>query len=690
MPKRHLKQFWERAGKPSPPPLDRDGTAIPIKSLPDEAIADKKLLKEHRQRVGEALRFLELADWMLEGTESGLTKDEQKRQYDEISLSAAHMTAVGVAMHTTEAYRERAKADPDEKPFLKRIPKNTKHFEKWAKTLTEAIRKDVFEALRQGDTGRDIFAYIHRHAIAWALRDISKQYDRQTLEALPDNEYKRLLRDETAKVAHEEHFTFLGQYAVAMTRAALEAMDPDVMPLPELRAFLGLDPKASERPKLRPTASPDPFQNALVPFATGAPVDGAIRAIFQARTGWTPDEDGRPRYVHKVEGPKFYGMFSYHIMLPDPSGETLALAQKQLAEAILQDMGADTAWLHMALLAYAAQTHKDEQFVIPRQAVYRVLGLDKRTDLTRNEKDERSFAEMSRLMSLGVAIMRLQLDGRQLDYNRRIGRIWDIGWDEYGQSLLTPEQVGQWTRKYQDWQLVGRPGVLWADLFLYGEPMRQFGTMARDMIDSIDRRKAPLSAGLAVQLVFQSRFSPGEAVRIRNRDIIEFTGGKLQPEDRRLRHEARVQVMDAIWEQERWGWGLDFSEWPEDLRPDFEADRADAMLTGDGSEAAADRWPEGYWDRFINATTHFITPAPILEANLKATRQLPAPEPRRRQSKRITASAFKETRQALKWTQKDVAQYLGVSQQLVSHMETGRRDIKAVYMRKLERALSDK
>ena len=47
------------------------------------------------------------------------------------------------------------------------------------------------------------------------------------------------------------------------------------------------------------------------------------------------------------------------------SSEDFALAQKELAHAILKDMGPDTAWLHMALLAYAAQTTKGEMFFIP-------------------------------------------------------------------------------------------------------------------------------------------------------------------------------------------------------------------------------------------------------------------------------------------------------------------------------------
>ena len=49
------------------------------------------------------------------------------------------------------------------------------------------------------------------------------------------------------------------------------------------------------------------------------------------------------------------------------------------------------------------------------------------------------------------------------------------------------------------------------------------------MIDTIDRRK-PLGCWFGSATCVQSALSPGELVRIRNRDIIEFVGGDTQPE----------------------------------------------------------------------------------------------------------------------------------------------------------------
>ncbi len=666
--------------------LEEDGKMLGDLMMPADSIQGLSE-DEVTRRALAAHRRLQVAQQMLDQQNiKEAAKISGPGMVESMALFAATICAVDILT----VWSERAQHDSNERPYLERLEgpdAEDKALDRVVGFLTET----VLEPLKKPRSVEHLYTWVWQHIIAGALEELEEEHGTETIAVMPDELFDKLLYQQVYEKQNvQEAMTrLLLLYAQDMARDWLEELDPQNRPLPELRYLMGLegtpegasDLTATMQVQKAPPASPNPFADELTYISTAAPGLGAVLAIFQAPKGWHDDESGNPRFVHRVDGAKLKGAFSYHIMVPG-SSQDFALAQKELAHAILQDMGPDTAWLHMALLAYAAQTTKGEKFIIPRQIVYRVLGLDKRTDLTRSEKDARCFAEISRLMSLGLAITFLQLDGRQLDFNRRIGHLWDIGWYEYGQRYLTPEQVGEWTISYAEWQLQGRPGALWADPFLYGEPMRQIGVMAGGMIGTIDRRKAPLSAGLAVQLVFQSRFSPGEVVRIRNRDIIEFVGGDTHPEDRRLRHGARVQVMDAIFEQERWGWRVDFSEWPEDLRPDLAANQADDMLTGDGSEAAAGRWPEGYWEPFINAATRFVTPAPMLEANLKATKQLPAP--RKNKRKTVTASEFKEARQRLGWTQKEAAQYLGVSQQLISYMENGRREIKAAYMRKLE------
>jgi AcrR family transcriptional regulator len=194
-----------------------------------------------------------------------------------------------------------------------------------------------------------------------------------------------------------------------------------------------------KRRKVALPPSPNPFLNAVVPFASCKPAMGTVEAIFNAKAGWPLDENGLPRYVVRMEGKRAKGDFSYHILLPTDSPDEEAintLAQKELALQILRDLGPDTAWLHMLLLAYAVETRRGERFVTPREVIYRILGLDKRSDLDRGEKDARCFDEIDHLRRLGINIMRLELNGKELTYGRRMGPIWELAWEEYGQGYL--------------------------------------------------------------------------------------------------------------------------------------------------------------------------------------------------------------------------------------------------------------
>jgi len=493
----------------------------------------------------------------------------------------------------------------------------------------------------------------------------------------------------------------------------LAALDLDRQPLTELAKVLGLAPEApgeAPDPLLHKAplalASPGlfPVGRRLAPFATGAPAYGAAKALLQARR-WPVDEDGRPHFVHRVEGQHVRGLFHYQILVPpEPSGGDVTLAHAELARSILKDMGRDTAWLHMLLLAYAAETRQGEAAVIPRLAFYRALGLDKRTDIPRQEKDRRCHAELDRLRSLGLSVLHLYLQGKDLTkdvrYHRRTGQLWTLATDEFGQASLEAEG-DRWVQRWDDWQVLARPGE-WAGQFLYGAPLRQLGYLAKELFTHLDRRRALWGPDLAVYLAFEGRFEPRARLKVRNKHIVEFAGGDPRPADRERRRETQNRLKSAIEEQRAWGWTIDYSEWPEAMRPDRDADRADrlAQAGSDGTEATPRRAPRDYWADFINAHTVFIAPDDLLTWNRKAAaakrpaRKTAAPkgQPAVAVAKTllvsntsqalaadgaplVTAKVLRDLRRRRGASLEAMARYLGVSRTLVSYMETGKRNV---------------
>lgn len=444
--------------------------------------------------------------------------------------------------------------------------------------------------------------------------------------------------------------------------------------------------------------TPNPLLQPLAAFASGAPAFGAVKAILN-KAGWEPDEDGFPRFVTTFKGRKVQAELAYHIILPyNPSTETVILAQKELAYEMLRSMGPDTVWLHMLLLAYTARVQKGEKCVIPRQAVYKALGLEHRTDLTRREKDQRCFEEIRRLQSIGLSILQLRLNGKDVSYERRRGYMWHLATREFGQVRLEEER-GRFVQRFEDWQLLAAPGH-WADLFLFGEPLRQVGWLAQDMFEKIDRRRSTWAIALAVMLTFYGRFDPKARISLTMAQIIEFAGGDLAPTDRGARYEIRMQVLNAIAEQEKWGWTVDRSDWPDWLRrkTDMDLDKADEMVTGDGSEAApgSARIPAGSWDIFLAVTTHFEPPQELQALNMRAAgiKALPPGTPQQKtgpkgkstskpKAHRFKASDLRELRLRMNMTQDQMAEYLGVSQNMVSLMERGKRAISAEVQKRL-------
>jgi DNA-binding transcriptional regulator YiaG len=446
--------------------------------------------------------------------------------------------------------------------------------------------------------------------------------------------------------------------------------------------------------------TPSPFgKNKIAPFVSAPPAWGAAKAIFAAKSGWEPDEEGRPRYVLDIGGNNLKGRVIYHIILPwDATEEDITIAHKELAWKILKDMGADTAWLHMLLLSYAVDSTRREdrskRFVIPREEIYHCLGLDKRSDLSRTEKDLRALAEIKKLRHLGLQIDYLQWAGKKTirrkghkqevdvyNFDRRIGALWEISLHQFGQAYKAQDKDGNIVTLWTDWQLVGSEGM-WGNVFLHGDKsLRQFGYIAREMLEKVDRYRCPWGAALAVMLTFQARFNPFGQVEATNREIISFAGGEEYPTDFRRRYDIKQQVLNAIEEQRKWGLEPDYSLWPKYLQPGEDAN----ILEEDPG-----RLPPRYWDDFLKCKTIF---RPVkdsqAEAVVQANRQVKhLPEPTiakalPKPQKAWTGSAIKELRRKLGFTQKQLAAYLGVSSMLVSHLETGRRRPNPQLKRKL-------
>ena len=204
-----------------------------------------------------------------------------------------------------------------------------------------------------------------------------------------------------------------------------------------------------------------PFKNGLAPFASSAPAFGAVRAFLTSKE-WKKDDEGRPYFIHAIEGEKLKGKFAYQVIIKQ--GVSIELVQKELAWNLVNQLGIDAAWVHLLLLSYAAVTTKENRtFCIPREEFYRCLGLNKNKNLNQEEKDKKCIEILNQLQSIGMQILHLELTGKTKREGREVQTfsyqagtfpLWDIHLNKFGQGFFDVKD-GKIKCYYKDWQIVG-------------------------------------------------------------------------------------------------------------------------------------------------------------------------------------------------------------------------------------------
>jgi len=424
-------------------------------------------------------------------------------------------------------------------------------------------------------------------------------------------------------------------------------------------------------------------------FASNPVVYGAIRLMFAPREKWGEDDYKRPLYVHRTDGAHLHGSIQYTIIVPSTDNEPARVVAPETAWQVLDTCGADTAWLHMLLCAYASDRWRTDKadygraFVIDREQVIRALGIPA---ISRSEQDRRALEHITALRSINV--QRIDLDpvyikGDKALFNfahMRPHELWNITMRECGQMYW--DFGGPQIPRYQTWQLVGREG-LWAEAFLDGpSSLRQFGWISPEQFESLDRRSCPWAHPLTIELAFRNRFLQGKPITLSNAYIIELCGGNTMPSTKQGRYDTQLQVHNAIWATERYGCKPDFSEWPREMWPvptPEEMDAADDAVFLDGAGAASRRMPKGYWETWLHCRTTFIMPAAVAVANA-VHRELPAPKPK---PAALTGEDVKRLREERGLTQGALAEALGVTQQFISSVERGRRSLNARQQKRL-------
>ncbi|MDX2241515.1 MAG: helix-turn-helix domain-containing protein [Leptolyngbyaceae cyanobacterium bins.302] len=403
----------------------------------------------------------------------------------------------------------------------------------------------------------------------------------------------------------------------------------------------------------------------IEPIPTGAPFISSLES--QLRRDLWSDRDGIAVFS-KIAKSNPQNYIEHYISTP---GDVTTLPW-DAAEKIINNFGFNTVKLQLILASHAMNQEEpwSGSFTLSGEDVIKNLGWNNRKDISLNQK-------LSELASCAFALDCLlvkvewkegQISRRKTQVTIQTSRMWNISISATGQKNLLTSKIENLDKV----ELQVQPG-LWTKGFLNRggakakEALHQFGYLAQSVL-RIDPYHNELALRLALHLTVESRIHTSGEYRVKTLlgSLLVGYHTKLEQalKDRYKARDLVDQWNEALKTLMKLGWTVEFDQnYPESLRPDSQV-----------------RKPKGYVNILIESKLTVRPPEPIPELLERKKggkfndRRKPKPQLPAIQTIPITGEQVREARKSKGWSQAKLAGTLGVSQQLISHIESGRRE----------------
>lgn len=472
-------------------------------------------------------------------------------------------------------------------------------------------------------------------------------------------------------------------------------------------------PKLLTSPSLFPAEKKDRMASALV-------IWGASDILTQKQNlVWDLDSEGKLCLIRSAINNK--GEIHYWITdLSDLSNEHPATLAGTAALATLETFDIRAACMHLIYAGHATKLERpwEQEFVIDDRQIEDYLGLNKRKDKTRAEK----LALIEKLASQPCQITTF------------------ISWPAQGQiKAFTVSETRVWQmveiqRHYQgnlfgERELIGltfrvRAGY-WAKYFLNAQGAKekqayyQCGTFSKHLLQKVMQiwQHRPGAARLLVWLLFKTKFE--QQYPITGQTLMEVAYGKQKilevrkTENKKLRQQLADDFeLDLLTLAENnWLFYFDPETYPSEIQP---------YWAGRGNKSR----PRGYFARILAGRVWIMAPKELHSSNgyvgVSVSEEIPnfglssqessnsqssdtisslpnavcslkhvKPQPISavRDRPELTGEQIKEIRTTKGWTTRQLAKRSGISQSMISMIETGQRLISPSNLKKLKAAL---
>jgi DNA-binding XRE family transcriptional regulator len=407
------------------------------------------------------------------------------------------------------------------------------------------------------------------------------------------------------------------------------------------------------------------LNETIEPIPTGAPFISSLES--QLRTDLWFDRDGTAVFS-KVAKSNPQNYIEHYISSP---GDVTMLPW-DAAEKIINNFGFNTVKLQLIFAAHAMNQPEpwSSSFTLSGEDVIRNLGWNNRKDIPTSQK----LAELAGCaFALDCLLVKVEwkeggkVSRRKTQVTIQTSRMWNIAITATGQKNLLSENL----ENLEKVELQVQPG-LWTKGFLNRggakarEALYQFGYLAQSVL-RIDPYHNELALRLALHLTLESRIHTSGEYRVRTllgSVLVGCSEKIVQAQSNRYKARDLVeQWNEALKTLVRLGWSVEFSDrYPDSLKPDSPI-----------------RKPKGYINLLLESKITIHPPEPIPEL---LTRKKLAKSKSSQADKQIaqvtlaplTGEQVREARKQRGWSQVKLAGFLGISQQLISHIESGRRE----------------
>lgn len=408
---------------------------------------------------------------------------------------------------------------------------------------------------------------------------------------------------------------------------------------------------------------------------------------------WLDDADGKCVYTSEFKDGKGEIVFW---VTDDPKAQRPKLLAGRAAMAVIEDFDIRAVCMH---LIYAAQvmsleTPWLEEFVIDARQIASYLGLDKRKDLSK--QDKLKLIEHLALQPTQIwTCLRWPAQGKIEAFYMEKSRLWEISVVHCGKRVASDQTEGK------DLIIKGRAG-LWAKYFLNrqgqaeSKAFYQYGVLSKKLLQTITKywQHNEGAARMLAWLTFKTRV--GSSQRLIVGTLMEVAYGPKKVAAAQSDPKLRTKLANT-WDNDLLvlndvGWRIEFdtSTYPPEVQPDWN------FIEG---ERNRDKRPKGFWDQLRNGRM-LVHPPPEIQAGLaqlQGNKQtLSQPRSKSVLSKPPEAiqplgkEQIKAAREAKGWSQSRLAIEMGKSKMWISLIERGLRQLKMADQKKLCRILDIK